>query len=146
MTPTRATALRFLKDRHIAVLATQGAFGPSSSPIFYKVTDSKTLCFVTGDDTRKYKDIIANKQVALSVVDLKNPTAVNMTGKARVVTDPTSEVQMFKLIGQISYSDAHPSTKHNRGKFVAIEVFLERIQYTDYSTKRDGRGEYIFDL
>lgn len=146
MKPTRATAWRLLKDNHIAVLATQSDSGPSCSPVFYKLTEGKTLCFVTGDGTSKHKEIVANRRVALSVVDPKNPIAVNLRGQARVVTDSETEVQIFKLIGQINSEHAHPSTKHNRGKFVAIEIIPERIQYTDYSSSRDSRGVYIFDL
>lgn len=145
---TRATAFKFLRGNPQGVLATVSAGQLlTSTPITFVVTAARTIRFVTRDGTRKYEDILYNGSIALTVLDARNKTAVNITGKATIIDDPAEMRKTLSMIGRINDSrDLSPVIKHGRGDYVAIEIIPDRIQYTDYSESGDNLSSYIFDL
>lgn len=76
---------RFLKGRHVAVLATIGADGrPVLTPIWYLYIDGKML-MRTGTDSAKVANIRRDPRVTVCVQDERPPYAsVTMYGKASI--------------------------------------------------------------
>lgn len=76
---------RFLKGRHVAVLATIGADGrPVLTPIWYLYLDGKVL-MSTGVDSAKVANIRRDSRVTVCVQDERPPYAsVTVYGKATI--------------------------------------------------------------
>lgn len=147
--PTRATAHRFLRDRSIAVIATKSEHGElNSSTITYILTPQKTIQFVTGNGTSKYCDIADNGKIALTVVDQKKSIAVNITGDACAIDDREKIHKAYREIGNISTeSDCIPNVfKHQHGQPVVIEIKIDKIQYTDYSSNELNAPNVVTNL
>jgi len=129
-------------------LATRSSEGfISTSPIQYVLTGNHRLRFITKDETTKYKNILENGSVALSIVSVDQVVAVNITGRVKVVTNQLDANKTMKQIGLFSLGkDIPPVIKMSRGSYVVIEITPEHIQYTNFSEEADSFSDYIFDL
>lgn len=145
---TKATAFKFLRNNHTAVVATVDMqMNVSTTPVTFIVTNDRKLRFVTGDKSTKYKDILVNNKIALSVVDSKDTTSVNIAGAATVVYDNDEIKKTLKAVDSLRMDDEIPPViKLNHGDYVVVELDPSRMQYTSFSSKSDELSEYVYNL
>lgn len=119
--------LDFLKAQIHAVVATTDpeTNKPSAATVAFSETDELELIFGTFDDTKKFTNIVANPNVALSVN--LDEICVQYEGVARV-TDWEEEED-----ARNTHLEKHPSSQeyafHEKQRF--IKVTPKWIRYTD---------------
>lgn len=96
--------VNYLSKRKFLTLATSTKKGePLTHPIAY-VNKGDTLYFSTGKQTRKFKNIQKNPNVAYSVYDpteyLEEVISVQMEGKATPVTDRKETKEINEMLKQ----------------------------------------------
>ncbi len=98
VTDTDATekgeALRFLKEQHLACLATVAPNGqPSASFVYFVADDDYVVYFMTRRDSRKWANATANGRCAVAVADEERMRSVQMEGDVVELTDPAEVEQ-----------------------------------------------------
>jgi len=101
---------KLLKAQRFAVLSTHSDQQPYASLVAFAATnDLRELVFVTGSDSRKYKNLIADSRAAMMIdnrtnkkSDIQNAVAATACGFANVI-DKTSSQDLIKL-----YLAKHP--------------------------------------
>jgi len=96
--------VNYLSKRKFLTLATSTKKGePLTHPIAY-VNKGDTLYFSTGKQTRKFKNIQKNPNIAYSVYDpteyLEEVISVQMEGKATLVTDRKETKEINDMLKQ----------------------------------------------
>lgn len=84
----QTNVLNFLKnDEHItAVLGTASANGiPHTSPVYYAIDDDFTLYFLTVSNTHKYKNLLENPHVSITIGFGPTHTSVQGVGTAEAL-------------------------------------------------------------
>jgi heme iron utilization protein len=99
--------------QYFAVLNTVGQGLPHSNLVSFAATDDlRSVVFVTGRNTRKYRNIQDNAQISLLIdnrtnkpSDTSRATAITAVGTAREATDDRSRLQAIFLA-------RHPQLRH----------------------------------
>ncbi len=126
--------VNYLSKRKFLTLATSSQKGePITHPIAY-VNKEDTVFFSTGKQTRKYKNIQENPNVAYSVYDLTEHLdeviSVQMQGKATPLTDKKDVDEINKMLKQkfpnMSYLIKDPDS-------VIIKINPKSCYFMDYS-------------
>jgi uncharacterized pyridoxamine 5'-phosphate oxidase family protein len=117
--------------QYFAVLSSDENGQPYSNLIAFAVTeDLKSLIFVTGRNTLKYRNIIKNQRVSLLIdsrtnnpADIEKATAITVIGDAHEVTESERGFQSL-------YLNKHPHLSHfvsnpdNAIIVVTVAVFI----------------------
>lgn len=112
--PRHAELLREVLGRqYFAVLNTLGQGLPYSNLVSFAVTDDlRALVFVTGRNTRKYRNMQENHNISLLIdsrtntpADTSHAVAITVVGTAREETDDKSILQSILLA-------RHPQLRH----------------------------------
>ena len=120
-----------LASQHFAVIATQSQGQPYSNLIAFAEADNlRSLLFVTGRDTKKYSNAIANKRVSVLVDSRTNQASDVNKAIAITVLGTIEEVAMDNkdYLSEI-YLSKHPQLKDFLHK---PSNALMRIAVTDY--------------
>jgi nitroimidazol reductase NimA-like FMN-containing flavoprotein (pyridoxamine 5'-phosphate oxidase superfamily) len=143
MDPIKDQIVEYLSRRKFLTLATITQKGnPLTHPLAY-VNKGATLYVSTGIQTRKFKNINENPNVAYSVYDpseyLDEIISVQMEGKANLVTDEKEIDEVFEMLKK-----KFPSMDFlNRGpESIVIKIDPKICYFTDY-TKGSGRIDKI---
>lgn len=128
--------------QRFAVLATQQNEQPYINLIAFAASDDLAyILFATSRNTRKYRNILANRKVALLIdsrsnqpSDFSEAVAITVLGSASEVTEDEKD----KLVEY--YLDRHPTLT----KFIhRPETALVRVKVTEYILARFERVERI---
>lgn len=81
-------ALDFLRKHIIAVVATtDDANTPQAATVLYHIDDNMNFYFITRRQTRKYKNLMTNRKVALVVGMGDGPGTIQAEGEAQLMED-----------------------------------------------------------
>jgi nitroimidazol reductase NimA-like FMN-containing flavoprotein (pyridoxamine 5'-phosphate oxidase superfamily) len=120
-----------LASQHFAVIATQSQGQPYSNLIAFAEADNlRSLLFVTGRDTKKYSNTIANKRVAV-LVDSRTNQASDLNKAIAITALGTIEEVAMDNKNYFSeiYLSKHPELKDFLHK---PSNALMRVDVTDY--------------
>jgi nitroimidazol reductase NimA-like FMN-containing flavoprotein (pyridoxamine 5'-phosphate oxidase superfamily) len=120
-----------LASQHFAVIATQSQGQPYSNLIAFSEADNlRSLLFVTGRDTKKYSNTIANKRVAV-LVDSRTNQASDLNKAIAITALGTIEEVAMDNKNYFSeiYLSKHPELKDFLHK---PSNALMRVAVTDY--------------
>jgi len=127
----------FIKKFFMAVIATVDGEGqPSTSTIFYVLARKDVLHFMTKAQTIKSANLKSNSKVALSIVDKKEPVAVNLVGSAVEVTDPSERDEIITSVSKVAsdnLQDLAPIVKLDRGGFQVYKLTPASAVMTDFT-------------
>jgi len=126
--------INYLSKRKFLTLATSTKKGePLTHPIAY-VNKGDTLYFSTGKQTRKFKNIQKNPNVAYSVYDpteyLEEVRSVQMEGKATPVTDKKETKEINNLLKQ---KFPHMADLTKDPDSIIIKVSPKTCYFIDYT-------------
>jgi len=133
----------YLSKRKFLTLATSTQKGePLTHPIAY-VNKGDIIYFSTGKETRKFKNIQKNPNVAYSVYDptehLEEVKSVQMEGKATPVTDKKETKEINEMLKQkfpsMSYLTQDPDG-------IIIKITPKSCYFVDY-TRGFGYGDKV---
>lgn len=139
----------FLERNHVAVLATANKTSamPHAAVVYYSVTSSFNLYFVTKDGTAKSKNIDSNPQVALAVYEAASQRTAQISGTAQRVNDPEKLNTALDLMAQHSQQTSQnselPIARLDAGNFVLYRVIPNSIRLDDYKYGVSGQ---IFEV
>jgi len=118
---------RILTSQRFAVLCSIDDRQPYSNLIAFAVSDDlKHLVFVTNRNTRKYRNIIGNKEVSLLVdnrtnqtTDVNTATAITILGSAVEMVDKN---QRFISIYQAKHADLNSFVNEPENALIIVAV------------------------
>jgi len=133
----------YLSKRKFLTLATLTQNNePLTHPLAY-VNKGDTVYFSTGEETRKFKNIQKNPNVAYSVYDptehLDEVRSVQMEGKATTVTDKQEIKEINEMLKQ-KFPFMADLTREPNG--VIIKVSPKTCYFIDY-TKSFGHNDIV---
>jgi uncharacterized pyridoxamine 5'-phosphate oxidase family protein len=109
--PVRDRLRVFNKNQHFGVLATNDNGQPYTSLISFAITpDLKRVIFATPKDTRKYKNILKTKEVAILIDNRSNTRKNIMTTEAITIIGTARQVRRCKIRDELAaiYLKKHP--------------------------------------
>lgn len=93
-----AEAVEFLNKRDIGVLSTIERTGSLRGAAVYYVIKDGYVYFMTKENTRKARNIIANEHVAFTVFDEQGLGTIQLAGMAEQVTDDKTRMKVITAI------------------------------------------------
>lgn len=133
----------FLREHHLGALATVSPEGkPQCSTVYYDLTEDMNILFATRDGSRKFVNIEANANVALTVSDEDNKVTVQIEGVAKEVTDPEKIAEMIRRIVHVSDTESGrswmpPVKLMQNGHFAVMEIETTWIRIGDFREKEE---------
>jgi general stress protein 26 len=136
----------FLKTHHSGTLATaDSAANPHAAVIYTTFNDDLTFSFITKTETQKYKNIVENNSVALTIYDEKEQTSVQVIGHVKVVDDKVEMQRVlnksFTYSAEISRRELPPLEKLFAGEYVAIRLLPQVIKMGVFARPESGDDE-----
>jgi general stress protein 26 len=139
----------FLQRNHTAVLATANkeTGQPHGAVVYYTVSSSFHLFFVTKRDTAKSRNIEANPQVAMVIYEADTQSTVQLYGTASSIDDPQKLQSALAMMAghakATAQTDALPVDKLNAGDYLLYQVVPRNIRLAEY---KYGAGDNIFEV
>lgn len=127
----------FLDSHPAGVLATVDHDGnPNASTIYFGVGKDLEVTFTTKEGTRKYQNIERHNTVMLVVFDPESQSAVQVSGKARLETDPEVTQKIYhstlRAAKQTSEDNVPPVAKIAAGPYVAYTITPDKVSMSEY--------------
>lgn len=125
-------------DAHpAAVVSTSNADGsPHASAVYVFNVSHHTVCFVTRNLTRKYQNIYDRPEVSLTILDERDVSTLQATGKAFVANDEHMlgyALQKIEKLYAIRADTLSPVDKmRDAGDYVLIGLEITHARLTTY--------------
>lgn len=139
----------FLKQHHMAILSTVSEDGrPWGSAVIFAVDEDLNFFFMTRSDTLKYKNIVANPSVALTIADEADQVTVQSVGRVSRVEAKDYIDVVFKKLAHVKprgdFQWVPPVIKVHRGDYMILQYTPSKLQYADFKQpKTDVHSDYI---
>lgn len=139
----KQNALNFLKSNSIAIVATVAGDGkPQAATVNYFIDDNFNIYFATRTNTRKFKNLIANKNIALVVGAGPDPKTLQINGTAERITDGVFAATLKMLKENLVKKSAFRPWFEIPGiDFAIFKVSIEWMRWFDLDTK-DSKEVY----
>ncbi len=136
----------FLNTHASGVLSTSDVNGnPHSAVVYFSLQKDFSLTFATKTETQKYKNMQENTHVAFAVYNEREQTAVQVTGRVEVITDPEKKHEaiafMYGVSPKLSMSALPPAAKLTAGGYVAFRLIPAVIKMAIYSRPDEERDD-----
>lgn len=137
---------KFLQVHHSGTLATaDAAANPHAAVIYFTYKSDYTFSFVTKIETQKYKNIEANKNVALVIYDEEEQASVQVMGRVEVIDDKDESYEVisksFRYSEEISHRELPPLEKLFAGDYVALRLIPQVIKMAVFARPESGEDE-----
>lgn len=123
----------FLNMHPIGVLATVDPDGnPQATVIYFSIQDDDTILFTTKRRTKKNDDLHINDHIVLVVYESPTQTSVQVTGKAKLISDKAlaqkSFLHMMQSAKLSSFAGTPPLSKLLAGNYVAYQITVSQMR------------------
>lgn len=128
---TKRDILEYLKGLSpaITVLATADSDGqPTSSPVFYVISDDGEVVLSSEVQTRKWQNLKENPRVALTFGTTLQDPSVQCDGAAALLWEGTE----FEKLGEQYYAAVPEARKFSQGTMGLIKITPERLRTVTY--------------
>lgn len=134
----------FLKSRDTGILSTIDKTGRiHGAAVYYYGPHDGSIYIVTKSGTQKAYNIVANKQVALTVYDGRELQTVQLQGLASMETDEAPKRKVMKELIEPKMKKTPekqpPITKIDKGAYVIIKIVPTDVKFYDYKLKELNR-------
>jgi general stress protein 26 len=141
----------FLNANPVAVMSTVTPDGdPHGVVLYFSIDKYFVASILTKADTRKYDNLTHNDHAMLTVFEPRTQTTVQLTGKAKEITDryEINEVAEINLQASMNTSNAGmpPILKLKAGAYVAFRIYPEQISMAVYSHPDSGDYSQLFEV
>ncbi|HSX32615.1 MAG TPA: pyridoxamine 5'-phosphate oxidase family protein [Candidatus Saccharimonadales bacterium] len=147
MTTDFATMADYINRNPCAVLGTTSEDGTPHGAVLYTCAlPNGTVCFLTKNQTHKYRNLIARPKVCLTFVNEKDSSSLQATGEAAVVTDARLMATILEAITRVQTSQIDwlpPLAKLRAGEYETIAVKITRARLAEYRGQAIG-SQHIF--
>ncbi len=142
----------FIKDNHLLVLATADAGHINTSPIYYLFEDDFTFNVLFKSDSHKYNNLISDPQVAFTILNEKDQTAVDARAVAHEV-DNFDELKktidgFLAKVHKEEFAWPPPVDKLDLGELKSFKLDVSWMRYSNFDYKISPKGFVVkeFDL
>lgn len=128
-------ALKFLASHRLAVMSTVSADGkPHGAVMYYHIEPDFSLYFLTKTETSKYKNMLANPDVSVTIWDDEVSVTAQIEGSISEVlsTEMTDKVVRKLMNKGNSVNWPPPIAKMRAGDFVVMCVTPIHVQVGDF--------------
>lgn len=130
-------SLKFLKEHDIAVLSTSDAKGAVAGAVVYYLVDQLNQIYIlTKTETKKALNVLAHRQVALTVYNSDSAETLTINGLAEFENDQKIVDYVFaQIIQPHDYAGQKrlpPVAYLKKGHFTVIRITPQISQYIDY--------------
>jgi general stress protein 26 len=137
----------FLKNNHIAVLATADkAAEPHAATIFYATDSQMNIFFITKVKTKKSKNLEENPKASLAIHEASTQKTLQISGPVTVVNDPQIMAKALRLMSKYSKqtggTEETPVSKLYAGDYILYKVWPQFIRLGEY---KYGPHDQLFD-
>ena len=145
---SQSVIMSYIDIHPVATLGTVGADGAPCGAVVYVCTDDHLpiVYFITKNETKKYKNLIANNKVSLTITHPVENSTLQASGIAREVLDPLVLDEVMKKLVKLhvnAYEWLPPIAKIRAGAYVLIGVTLEWARLAQFEGMSIG-DEHIF--
>lgn len=140
--------MSYIDINPVATLGTISTEGTPYGAIVYVCTDNRRpiVYFITKNETKKYKDLMANNKVSLTIAHPAENSTLQATGTAQEVLDPVTLDEVMKKLTKLhvtAYEWLPPVAKIRAGAYALISVTLEWARLAQFEGMNVG-DERIF--
>lgn len=151
ITTTREHILEFLKNNHVAVLATADQAGVPHAAVVYVTHDQAlNFYFTTKRDTQKGRNLAVNPRVSMTLFDARTQTTIQGDGVVIEVTDADQAARVFNdiqlIARQTSVSGVPPPVELVKGGYVTYRLSLPNIRLIQFGQPDMGVHSGVFDV
>src|SRR3989338_153495 len=113
---------------------------PESAFVYFAFDEKLNIYFVTRDASRKYKNVLENKNVAFAVATENPPQTLQLEGVASVHNDTEEQKHLFQeLVGLASAKHfSAPISQQPMGGLQFIKISLSWIRFGNFEVRKHG--------
>lgn len=130
-------ALEFLKAHKLGVLSTVSADGkPWGAAIYFAVDEGFIFYFLTHTSSQKYKNIVENHHVSLTVADDFTQTTVQVAGVVGELESGEERERAFQLLSTIhppgQFAWVPPVAKMHEGSIGVMKLTPSKMRFSNF--------------
>jgi general stress protein 26 len=137
----------YVKDNPVMVLGTIGQNNiPHGAAVYVCLTAHDQLYFVTKTDTQKFKDIVHNPHVSVTIVNPSESSSLQAVGRAHVVNDGSTIEMVMGKMTKIYVQSADwlpPIAKLRAGAYQVVGIKVTFARLAQFQDERAG-SQHIF--
>lgn len=137
----------YIKSNPTAVLGTIDEHGkPQGAAVYVCALSAEQLYFVTKIETQKYKNILQNPHVSVTIVNTAENSSLQASGSVHIENDPTTIEMVFGKMAEIYAKSADwlpPIAKIRAGPYQVVGVKLHFARLAQFKGKHAG-SSHIF--
>lgn len=132
--------LGFQKSRLGIVSTISEDTKPESAFVYYAFDENLNIYFVTKDASRKFKNILKNKNVAFAMATENPPQTLQLEGVASVHNDKEDQKHLFQeLVGLASAKHfSSPISQQPNGGLQFIQITPTWIRFGNFEVRKHG--------
>jgi general stress protein 26 len=113
---------------------------PESALVYYAFDENLSIYFATKDNSRKYENILKNKNVAFVVATENPPLTLQLEGTASVYNDTSEQKRLFEeLVGLASSRHfSSPISQQSTGGLQFIKISPSWMRLGDFQVRKHG--------
>lgn len=139
----------FLLANPTAIISSVGQQQPHGAVIYFSIDKKFSIFFLTKNSTQKYKNIVHNPQVMLTVYQPLTQTVVQVKGTAYELMDaPAINSVAAAIVGvsmKLNDGALPPISKLQAGSYAAFRIDPVQITMASYATPAVGGYEDLFE-
>ena len=132
----------YIKDNPVMVLGTANEQGkPHGAAVYVCAPTAETVYFVTKSETLKFKNIVHNPHVSVTIVNTADNSSLQAAGHAKVINDPSTIESVMGHMAKIYATSADwlpPIAKLRAGPYQVVGVKLEHTRLAHFQHAKPG--------
>lgn len=134
-------AFEFLCERRYGTASTVSIENKPESALLYYIVKDKDIYFITPRISRKYRNLLTNDRISLTVFSEKPPLELQIEGSAETIDNPDLKDEIAKLY--LEQANKNPQTVNwppvlklpNLEGFGFIRINAEWFKFSDFSSQ-----------
>lgn len=138
----KKVAFDFLKSHKTAVIATTSASeGPQASTVYYVIDSDFSLYFLTGDATKKFKNLAENNKIAFVVGTGPELVTIQGGGRAERLKHPYTDDIILRMSENLSLKESRywPIFKLPEGAIYVFKIHPEWMIMVNLDIERSEK-------
>ena len=141
----------YIRSNSLAILGTTDDDGTPHGAVVYVCTDDHRplMYFITKNDTRKYKNLVARPAVSVTIVNPQESSTLQAKGQASQVHDAATLDMITTKITRTQAAAPEwlpPISKIHAGEYAMVAIELTEARLANYKGKMIGEAGIFTEL
>jgi len=141
----------YIKHHPVAILGTVDTHGaPHGAAVYVYASSLQAVYIVTKTDTQKFKNILGNPHVSITIADPAENSSLQITGKAHVVKNEPNVIEMVMQNMTKIYTTSPewlpPIVKLRAGAYQVVSIEVNYARLSEYKGKQPGSTHIFTEL